>query len=168
MTTTITRTLAQERDRLDARLDELADQLADADEDSSVADRMLAEAREVDSAGQAVAALIAEHGEDAAVDVKRITAGDYARVEDRVSQMAAQVQGSGGVPGSSRNVYAAAGLADAPFLNGLSPDDLDGKIQAVANQSPGVAKWLENLINSVGESDTKNWTSLAERLGEKA
>lgn len=159
--------LGEERERLDERLDELAAKLVDADEGSTAAQAILDAANTVDTRGEGVAWLIEQHGPDAEVTVAALTAGDYARVQDRLAGMAAQAGQSADLPGSRTNIYAAAGLVDAPFLDG--DEDFDARIEAVADQPVGVAQWLEGRVNHVTTrgSSEGNWDSLEDRLAER-
>lgn len=171
MTREHTVTLGDERDRLDGELDALVDRLADADAETATAKRLMREARDLDQAGQAVAALADEHDPDATVTVRELDGEAWGRVEDRVATMASAQPGSGGVPGSSRNVYAAAGLVDAPFLNGVGQGDpLGDTTEAVASltPAPGAQKWLESLVDDVGSVDEGNWQPLAQRFAARA
>lgn len=166
MTREKTVTLGDERDRIDAELDELVDQLADADAETQGAQRLISEARDLDQSGAAVAALADEYGDEATVTVRELDGEAWARMEDRVDTMRNAKAGPGGVPGSSRNVYAAAGLVDAPFLNGVGSDALGDKTGAVAEltPAPGAQKWLESLVDDVGSVDEGNWRPLVARL----
>jgi len=181
MTTTTTRTLAEERDRLDQRRDELLERIdpddedAATDTDSASGQRLWRELNTVDQAGQAVGALIDRHGEAAEVTVRPLNGDLYGRVEDRVDTLREFKKGPGGVPGSSRNVYAAAGLIEAPFMDGRVEYDglqrtagptLQDRTEAVASQTPapGVAMWLEGLVNDVGQVETGNWQPLERRI----
>lgn len=168
MPNTTTRTLQDEYDRLDARLDDLADQLADADAGAQTTQWLRSEAQEVNEALKAVATHIDRHGADAEVEVQPLNGRLYGEVQDKVATLAAAKPGDGGVPGTSRNVYAAAGLVDAPFLDG-DADTLEARTDAVgeATPAPGVAMWLENLINDVGRLDEGNWQSLEQRLVDR-
>ncbi|PSP80166.1 hypothetical protein BRC81_02960 [Halobacteriales archaeon QS_1_68_20] len=156
-------------DELDAHLDELAAMLQDADSETASAQALLRRANETEARLSGVAWLIEEYGEDATVTVTGLGAGDFARVEDRVATIRAQSDEPGGVPGSKRNVVAAAGLVDAPFLD-LDEDaserqQFKQKLGAVgSDQLPvGVTKWLEHLVNEESSIEG-NWTPLSERL----
>lgn len=155
--------LGEERDRLDARLDELVSRLQDANPDTASADVLQHEANDLDVQGRGVSHLIDEYGRDATVTVAGLSAGDFARVEDRAATMRSQHPGPGNLPGSSRNVFAAAVLVEAPFYTG-DKTDLDAKISAVAAQPIGVVKWLESKGNDLTSVDSGNWTSFAERV----
>lgn len=149
-------------DELDDQLDQLAASLQTAEDGTASAAVLQRSANEIDTQGADLSGLVDEYGEDAEVTVRGLDAGEYARVEDRVAAMRAGTDEPGGLPGSSRNVWAAAGLVDAPFLD----DDagFDAKIQTVAAQDPGVAKWLEARVNDLTSVSEGNWTPLRERL----
>lgn len=149
-------------DELDDRLDDLAASLQDAEDGTASAAVLQRSANEIDTQGADLAGLVEEYGEDAEVTVRGLDAGEYARVEDRAAAMRAQADQPGGMPGSTRNVWAAAGLVDAPFLD--EDADFDQKIQAVASLDPGVAKWLEARVNDLTSVSEGNWTPLRERL----
>lgn len=188
MTREHTVTLDDERKRLDTALDDIVETLAEANSETATARRLMREARDLDQAGRAVDYLIegddedddseagpgdegfAGYDPDATVTVRELDGEAWGRVEDRVATMASAQPGSGGVPGSSRNVYAAAGLVDAPFLNGVGSDVLGDKADAVASltPAPGAQKWLESLVDDVGSVDEGNWQPLAERFAARA
>lgn len=157
-----TRVLGEELERLDERLDELTERLDNADADTASAQVIRSAANDIDTQGGAVAYLVEEYGADATITVRGLAAGEYARVEDRTAAMRAEADGVGSLPGSSRNVFVAAGLVDAPFYEG-DPDDLDAKLAEVTSQPVGVVTYLEALINDLTTVSEGNWTRLAER-----
>lgn len=154
--------LAEAADRLDDLLDEYAAKLQAADPGTQSARALQRAANDIDQRGRGVAHLIDQHGTDATVTISGFDAGDYARAEDRVADLRADHDGSGGLPGATRNVWAATGLVDAPFVDAGA--GYAERLDAVTDQPPGVVKWLEALINE--ESSVEgNWTPLSERLG---
>lgn len=163
-------TLGDERDRLDARLDDLAESLASADTDTQGAQWLRQQANEIDQQGNGVAYLIDEYGADAEVTVRGLDAGGFAQVEDRIADINAGADGPGNNPGSARNVWAATGLVDAPFFD-EKPDSGNSayrqKLDAVAAQPVGVAKWLEALVNEE-TSVEGNWKPLSERIADSS
>lgn len=155
-----TLTLGDELHRLDEQADEYAEQIRDAD-DQTVARIVRSDANDVEQAGAAVAYLIDEYDADATVTIRGLTAGDQAQLLDRIAAKR-ESMGQDSLPGYRRNVFAAGGLVDAPFVD--SDADLETRIQAVADQPPGVAVWLQTLVNQKTTLDQGNWTPLGERL----
>lgn len=153
--------LGEELERLDAEADEVASKYADVDDASESAAAINQHANELDQVGRAVGALVEEHGADATVTVRGLNAGEYARVEDRAAAMRQEAGGSTPIPGSYRNVFAAMGIVDAPFID--ADADWDDRIRAVASQPPGVAIWLQNKVDDLTTVSAGNWTPLAER-----
>lgn len=145
-------------DRLDDRLDELARSLADADDPAAL--RQVASG--VDTQLGAVGWLIDRHGDDATVTVRGLTAGEHAHVEDRLAAMRDAADGDT-IPGARTNVYAAAGLVDAPFLDAHDPD-LDAALATITDLPVGVAKWLEAEVNDRTTVEGNEHVGLATRL----
>lgn len=154
--------LADARDRLDARLDELADKIVAADDPSA----LQSVASQVETRLSGVAYLCGEYDPEASVTVRGLTAGDYARVEDRLARMREEAPGDR-LPGASTNVFAAAGLVAAPFVDERDPD-LDDALPVVANQPVGVAKWLEHLVNEETTVGDEDFRGLGARLSARA
>jgi len=161
--------LGEELDRLSEQADEYAQMLEDADESAS-ATALQQSANELDQQGRGVAYLIEQHGPDAEVVVAGLDSGEFARVEDRVAAIRAGRDDDSTTPGAHRNVYAAVGLQDAPFLD-LDDDlatreRLDETRAAVRGQPVGVAKWLYSRVDDLTTVDEGNWRPLGERLRE--
>jgi hypothetical protein len=152
--------LGDERDRLDSRLDELADQIVNADEPAAL--RQVASQVETRLSG--LAYLVDEYGADATVTVRGLTAGEYARVEDRLAAMRAEASADS-VPGAQTNLFAAAGLVDAPFADDC--DDLDAALAVVADQPVGVAKWLYAQVDDRTGVEGNGYEPLSERLADR-
>lgn len=161
-----TLTLQAEIDRLAAEYDDTEADLTDLEADSARAASKQRYLGDLDQMGREVAALADAHGEDATVTVRGLSAGEYAKVENRTAEAASNVSGSGGAPGSGRLVFAAAGLVDAPFYDG-DEGDLNAKLQALAEQPVGVRKWLEDLVSERTVADEKNWRESAGRSTDK-
>lgn len=160
-------TLSEEFDRLDNVLDKQAEKLQDVDSSTKSGQALMQVANETEQQLSGVAYLVDEYGEEATVRVQGLTAGGYAKVEDRVSDIRAAADGPGNNPGSSRNVWAATGLVDAPFLDGNAPHDYEERLGAVADQPTGVALWLESRVNE--ESSVEgNFKPLSERLADSS
>ncbi|MFB6237517.1 MAG: hypothetical protein ABEH81_04015 [Halopenitus sp.] len=157
-----TNRLVDERDRLDQKLDELADLIHDAEqeEEDAPTEGIRREANEVAARGRGVAHLIEEYGSDAEISVKGLNSGEYARVDDKVAEI--RQNKSGPVPGAYRNVFAAAGLVDAPFLD--EDADFDDRQAAISDQPVEVTKYLEARVNDLTTVSQGNWTPLRERL----
>jgi hypothetical protein len=184
VTVTTTIRLGEELERLDAKADEIVDAVAAAD-DSASGQAVEQVATDLDQQGRAVASLIDAYGADATVEIRRLGAGDFAFVEDRVASHRDRT-GQSAVPGYRRNQFVAVGLADAPFLDrealaeAHGPDhatgwaDLDRATRTDAILrvltdaevvSVAVVKWLFARIDEEGTVDSGNWTPLAERIG---
>ena len=164
--------LGDELDRLDKQADEYAELMANADEEESASAAALQQsANELDQQGRGVAYLAAEYGEDAEVTVAGLDSGEFGRVEDRVAAIRAGRDDQSPTPGAHRNVYAATGLVDAPFLDldeemgELSQRErIDRKLAAVTSQPVGVTKWLYRRVDDLSTVDEGNWRSFGERL----
>lgn len=162
-------TIGDAYDDLDARLDDLADKLASVDADAPNRAHIRQEASDVQQRLQGVAYLREEYGDDRTVTVRGLDAGGFARVEDRIADVQAAGDGPGNQPGSRRNVFAATGLVDAPFVDvpdGPPRQRYERKLAAISNQPVGVAKWLEDLVDQE-TSIEGNWTPLRERLADR-
>lgn len=157
-----TYTLGDERDRLDARLDDLADTIADADDPAA----MQQVGAQVETRLSGVAYLIDAHGADATVTVEGLTAGAYARVEDKLAAIRAQADGDS-LPGTQTTVFAAAGLIEAPFLEGEDPA-LDPAMAAIREQPIGVAKWLEARVNDLTTVEGNGYEPLSARIAARS
>lgn len=172
--------LGDELERLDERQDELAERLVDATDDEAAALEQIAES--VEQQGRGVAWLVEQHGPDTTVTVRGLTSSGYALVEDRVDSIRQLRDDDSRTPGAHRNVYAAAGLNDAPFLDREDPPgvddgrefaDLDAEerfeatYQAVTSLPIGPTKWLYSRVDEATTVDPGNWTSFGERLRAK-
>lgn len=155
-----TLTLAAERDRLAAEYDRVEADLRGMSPDNARAAAKQQYLGDLDHMGREVQALIAEYGADATLTVRGLSAGEYAKVENRTAEAAEAVNGSA-APGSGRLVFAAGGLVDAPFYDG-DADDLNAKLACLADQPIGVRKWLEDLVNERTVADEGNWRDSAE------
>jgi len=145
-------------DRLDDRLDELVWSLVDADNPAAL--RPVASG--VETQLGAVGWLIDRHGDDATVTVRGLNAGEHAYVENQLAAMREEADGDT-VPGAKTNVYAAAGLVDAPFLDAHDPD-LDPALATITDLPVGVAKWLEAEVNDRTTVEGNEHVGLATRL----
>lgn len=154
-----TLTLADELQRLATEYDDTEADLLDMAADNARAAAKQQYLGDLDHMGREVQALIDEYGPDATVTVRGLTAGEYAKVENRTAEAAERVSGSS-APGSGRLVFAAGGLCDAPFYDGEA-DDLNAKLECLAGQPIGVRKWLEDLVNDRTVADEGNWRSSA-------
>lgn len=167
-----TYTMRVERSRLDKKLDEYAEKLADIEDDTASGQAIMREANDHDVMLSGVEYLIDEYGGDATVEVGGLTSGEYARVEDWVAKSREQAGGSD-VPGVRRNVFSAAGLQEAPFLDAdaleeaeTPREELEVKVGIVSNLPLGCAKWLQDRVNE--ETSLGNSKPLVERLLEKS
>jgi predicted transcriptional regulator len=171
--TTETYRLGDELERLGARLDELAARADQADSNSAIA-AVHQIADEVETRGEGVNALITKYGEDAEVTVRALSAGDYAEIDDRVEAKQVQSDLPGSKRGYRRNVVAATGLVDAPFLDEDTGEDEDGPslekcLPAVADlKGKGPSKWLKARVDDASTVDEGNFKSFDERLAEQS
>lgn len=169
-------TLGDELERLDAELAdvEAAEQAGDLSGDAS----RLAYS-EYDAAGRALYALAEAHGHDATITVRGLSAGEFARVEDRVAVAREQRNTQAGLQAYHRNVYAAAGLVSAPFFDpdevtdppwdARTPDQrLDARVTVVAEQNPSLVKWLFARVDEATTPDEGNWRPSADSTTDAA
>lgn len=178
-TTTIT--LADELDRLDARLDALAAEVGELESDL---DTVIEEMATGDAAGYGDAVeeairiqesflpgvnyLVEEYGDEATVTVGGLTAGDRGRVQDRTAAAKAQRVGwsAGGGGGSTAGLwsifYVAAGVVDAPFVDG--DGGFEAHVRAVREQPPQVVDWLENRVDARTGLEYDLGNSFADRV----
>ncbi|WP_135851298.1 hypothetical protein [Halorussus salinus] len=160
--------IAEEIDRLDERLDELAATAAEADEESVEHEEAVMEATRIE--GQFLPGLrwASDEFADATVRVGGLTTGERGRVLDRVQ--AAQRQqvgfdpGDGAPEGLATPFWCAAGLEDAPFLDG---HDFEAKVWAVRDLPPQFTAWLEHRIDDLTTLDHDAGNSFAERVEAK-
>lgn len=153
--------LGDERERLDAKLDELVDQAAGADDATAVQ----TVATRVQTRAAAVDWLVEEYGPDATVTVRGLDAGEYANAEDDVAGMRQQAS-QDSVPGAKRNVFAAHALVDAPFLEKRDPP-FEEAIETLADQPPGVVKWVHNRADSLTTVSGEDFRTFSERLAAR-
>lgn len=184
--------LGAERERLSEKHDRIQEMRADGDNTSAIA--LNYTANEVSQMGAAVSYLIEGdagdggfdgHGADASVTVKGLTSGLYARVTDRVETVRQQrddIQSSRGI---HENIFAAAGLVDAPFVDfdeaaaavTRHGDDrdyadldestkLDARVHAVTQLPPNVTKWLYSLVDDETGVGEGNWKTSTEQQDE--
>lgn len=149
--------LGDERDRLDGQLDDYAAQLQAAD----TADAIQRLAAECEQRLAGVSHLCDEFGADAVVTIRGLTAGEFAKVEDRVAEKrerSSQEQ----LPGFHRNVYVASGLVAAPFVD--TDAGFNARLEAVAGQPVGVVKWLQERIDDATSVTGDDFRSLGARL----
>lgn len=163
-----TYTLAAERNRIDGELDRLADALVDAEDDTVSAQHLRQRASSLETQLGGLQWLITEYGEDATITVGGLDAGEYAQVQDRAESYRAQQDGDSGVPGARRNVFAAMGVVDAPFLDreaiADADDPLGETLDAVTSLPVGVADWLESRANELTTVSEGDFRSFSERL----
>lgn len=156
--------LGDERDRLEQRLDDLAESASEAEHGFAAVRQ---EAGQLETQLGGVLTLIEEHGEDATVAVRGLTAGEFAKVEDDLAARREET-GQQSLPGFRDNLIAAKGLDAAPFLpNKDVVDDWDGvKLDAVADSTVGVAKWLSAAVNTRTTDGDTDFRSFRERYLE--
>jgi len=161
--TTATYTLGDEQDQLDARLDDLADRAADGED-------VIEEAQEAESHLAGVLWGIQEYGADAEVTVGGLTTGEMAEVRDRTAAArneAAQFGGHGQVDGAASTFFVAAGVLDAPFVDGDA--SVDALTSVVASElHPQFTQWLEAKVDEETSVDAGNVTPFAERVAARS
>jgi len=160
--------LGDERARLDQRLGELADQIVAADEPAAF--QQLAANVEKQLAG--VAYLCEKYGDDATLTVRGLGAGPAANRDDRVADVRAARDGQGNAPGARRNVTAATGLVDAPFIeyDGEGEPDYETTPAALtADEMPAtVPRYIAARVEEKTSVSAGNYQPLGERLQERA
>jgi len=186
--------LGDERNRLEQEADDRAEDVVDSDlalEEMPASFRN--QIKSLEERGRGAAYLAAEYGTDATVTVAGLDSGEFALVEDRVNSYRQQAEADS-AGGYYRNVYAAAGLVDAPFFDAdhraeiadkydaMSIEDgekvpdwhklpqttrLDAKIKVVTDLPPAATKWLFNAVDERTTGDEGNWTPFEQRLREK-
>jgi len=159
--------LVDERDRLNSELDDLADTIVDGDHEKAV-NLLKQRASSLETQLSGVCWLIDQYGGDSQVVVAGLDAGEYAQVQDRVEQIRATSDGRGNTPGARRNVFAAMGLQEAPFLSN-DATSIDDRLEAVTDGKPlGVTEWLESRVNDLTTVDSGNFTRFRERLADRS
>ncbi|MFC6973654.1 hypothetical protein ACFQL1_01580 [Halomicroarcula sp. GCM10025709] len=171
-----TRTLGEEYDRLDAELDAGVDPILNADDlDETETGASIVQSVSTTQAALGGVSLLINgndrgfdgYDRDAEVTVEGLTAGGFAKVDDWMADVQAHNDGPGDNPGTRRNVWVAAGLVDAPFLE---PGELSGgdpfedKVATVAELPEGVAKWLYEWIDDLTTLGRQDFRSFSERL----
>lgn len=174
--------LEEEEARLENKLDELADEVAEWHEksDSTIKESKLEELTdEGNSVEQELAgvkwALNPDEDEDREpyeeITLGSLTAGEYARVgdytigiknlnQDKVSKhMEAE--------NARRTVFAAAGIAEAPFLETTENTELYEKYQEVSRKlSPQFVYWIEQRVDELTSPDVEG-NGFAARVAER-
>lgn len=159
--------LGEVADRLDARLDELADTVSDEqpDDDSDATEayqEAVQEARDVDQHYKGVLWAVEQWGADAEVVLAPLATGAHAQVLDYSMDLKQnQVGGPDSIQGSRRLFFVAAGLEDAPFLDG--GEDIEarvGELSGLPNQFTG---WLHSEVDDISSPDVEG-NGFAERL----
>lgn len=167
--TTETYDLEAERDRIDTKLDELADEVAELDEDSPLRGQKIEEASNLERqlAGLDWALATPDADEDdhpdrpyQEVTIGALTAGEYAEVRDTLDGDSDPTMGRAGTTGI---LFAAQGVADAPFLEGS--EDLTGKIVAVRELSPHFQDWLSARVDEISTPQIEG-NGFAQRVAE--
>jgi len=153
--------LADEREQLDKDLDELADKILNADDPAALKKA----AANIETKLSGVAYLIETYGEGAEVKCRGLTAGEYAQIEDQLAAMRAEADG-GELPGAKSNLFAAAGVVNAPFMDEHDPH-WESALDTIAEQPVGVARWLFDKVNEATNLQGNGYRSLNERLAAK-
>lgn len=164
-----THRLGDVRDHLEDRLDELAELAATSENATYDGVASIAGKLELQLGG--VVSLIDDHGEDAELVLRELTAGTHAQMEDRIAAKREQSRQEN-LPGYRDNVVAAAGLVDAPFLPDRDPEMseeewFEVRLSTVADEPPGVAKWLAAKTNDHTKGGGTGFPSFRERYQEK-
>lgn len=159
---------ADEIERLDARLDDLAETAARTDEESVEHEEAVMEATQIE--GQFLPGLkwAREEFDDSTVVLGGLTTGERGRVLDRVQDARHQKvgfqQGEAAAEGLAVPFWCAAGVEEAPFLDGT---DFDAKVAAVRDLPPQFTAWLEHRIDDLTTLDHDAGNSFAERVEAK-
>lgn len=184
--TEATVTLGEERERL-AREHDQVEQLQQGAEDEATASAYGYSANEIAQMGAAVDYLIRGnpddeadefegYGADATVTVRGLSAGLHGWVTDRVESLRERRDDVESARGYHRNVFAAAGLVDAPFVDleaaadavthpgsstdyeGLTPTkQRAARVSAVEDLPPNVTRWLFDLVDDQTGVGQGNW-----------
>lgn len=159
-----TYTLAEAFEEIDGELDDLVERWQNAEPGTPGAVALQNECNEHEAMLEGLAWLVEEYGEDAAVTVAGLDAGEFSRVEDRASAMRSQSDQPGGLPAATRNVRAGMALVDAPFLE-ADDGDLDACVDALTSGKPvGVVKWVAAKATDLGTVAEGNFKPVSERL----
>lgn len=160
------------------RLADRADDLEQLETDDSASGQSVQYAgSQIELQGRSLAALADEHGHDAAVTYRGLSAGQFGRVEDRVERARQRRDGDPALQGYHRVVYAAAGLVEAPFFDPEAVENppwssraptqrLDAKIERVADLDIGLVKWLYGRVDDATTPDAGNWRPSADSTSD--
>lgn len=186
--------LGKERERLAKQHDTVVDALDDAD-DSASASAVRYSENQIAQMGAAVAYLIEGddspesdfegYGSDASVTIKGLSSGEYALVGDRVDSRQQQRDDISSTNHLHRNLYAAAGLVEAPFFDKSEAADavtddnrgwgeltlseqLDARVAIVEDLPVGVTKWIHSRVDELTSVGVGNWKQSSEQHKESA
>lgn len=159
--------LLEEHARLDSRLDDLADRVADEDDVEGAVE----EAQRVENhlAGVQWALDHEEWPDDPSVILGALTTGEMAEVRDRTAsarEEAKQFGGHGQAEGAASTFFVAAGVQDAPFVDGDA--SVDALVPVIANElHPQFTQWLESRVDDLSSVGNVNATPFAERVAAR-
>ena len=162
MTTTKTYDLNAEEQRLDEKADRLAEKVANADPDTPAEEQERAEAAEAGNMAEQMLAgvrwaLNPRPNEDrqpyTEITLSGLTAGEYAEVGDYAQGLKemnqTKVSKHMGAEQARRNVFAAAGVESAPFLD-ESDTELYDRYRVVRSlPSPQFVVWIEQQVDDL-------------------
>jgi len=155
-------TLREAIDDVDAQLDELADRMLDAEAGTAAAQTVSQLVSDAEDALDGLAWLAERHGPDAEITVRGLSAGQQAKLDDRHADLRAERQAPGNAPGSHRQVKAATGLVDAPFI--ASDADYQERLAALADQPVGVVRWIESEVEEATSLEGNGYEPFVARL----
>jgi hypothetical protein len=153
--------LSEEIKRIDDKMDELLEQVADLHPDNPAVDDLQSKGRQLDTHLSGLEWAQEEWGADATIILEGLTGGEFAKVEDELSDVAVGRQRRGGQPGARRVFLVAFGVDDAPYLDDGADDD--ARIAAAGALPLAFQKWAEAQINelsSVGGNERPSWSQL--------
>jgi hypothetical protein len=159
---------AEEVQRLDDRLDELATKAAAADEESVEHEEAVMEATQIESQFLPGLEWAREEFANPTVVLGGLTTGERGRVLDRVQaaqrQKVGVQQDEAAAEGLALPFWCAAGIEEAPFVDG---HDFDAKVAAVRDLPPQFTAWLEHRIDELTTLDHDAGNSFEERVEAK-
>ncbi|PHQ46359.1 hypothetical protein DJ68_07840 [Halorubrum sp. C3] len=178
-TPTKTFNLEDEAERLEAKANRLADEAADTDPDTAEAERELTETvEEGNNVEQMLVgvrwALSPESHEDRApyteVTLSGLTAGEYADVGDYTQGIKelnqSKVSKHMGATQARRNIFAAAGVESAPFLDD-GDTELYDRYRVVRTLNPQFVFWIEQQVDDLTTPEVEG-NEFAARVAERS
>ncbi len=156
--------LAEEAERLESESDELGDQVAALDPDNPAIESLLSRGQTLDTYLSGVEWAREEWKVDS-ITLSGLTGGEFGKVEDRLSDVAASQQRRGGQPGARRVYLVAFGTVDAPYIEADMSDD--ERVAAAAGLPVAYLKWAESHINELSRVGGNGRSSFGQLVAEK-